>query len=203
MKQLPHWLQGLNNPIFARLYLAQTINLVGDSLTWLGLALLAFELAGAQAGTVLAGALTLRVRAFVILSPIAGAIADRASRKRLMVVTHLARMVIVCLLPFVTQIWQIYAIVLSLNVLYAFFAPTYTATIPLATTAAERSQAIALSSATYQLLGVLGPGLAGSIAAFVGTKQVFFQGWHYLFNGDNPHCDATRTTDGRAVPTDS
>jgi MFS transporter, NRE family, putaive nickel resistance protein len=97
MKQLPHWLQGLNNPIFARLYLAQTINLVGDSLTWLGLALLAFELAGAQAGTVLAGALTLRVTAFVILSPIAGAIADRASRKRLMVVTHLARMVIVCL----------------------------------------------------------------------------------------------------------
>ncbi len=174
MKQLPHWLQGLNNPIFARLYLAQTINLIGDSLTWLGLALLAFELAGAQAGTVLAGALTLRVTAFVVLSPIAGAVADRVDRKRLMVITHLARMGIVCLLPFVTQVWQIYAIVLSLNVFYAFFAPTYTATIPLVTTEAERSGAIALSSATYQLLGVLGPGLAGSIAAFVGTKQVFF-----------------------------
>jgi MFS transporter, NRE family, putaive nickel resistance protein len=174
MKQLPPWLQGLENPIFARLYLAQTINLVGDSLTWLGLALLAFELAGAQAGTVLAVALTLRVTAFVVLSPIAGSIADRFDRKRLMIVTHLARMVIVCLLPFVTQIWQIYAIVLSLNVFYAFFAPTYTATIPLVTTAAERSQAIALSIATYQLLGVLGPGLAGSIAAFVGIRQVFF-----------------------------
>jgi MFS transporter, NRE family, putaive nickel resistance protein len=173
MKQLPPWLQCLKNPIFARLYLAQTINLVGDALTWLGLALLAFELAGAQAGTVLAGALTLRVTAFVILSPIAGAIADRVDRKGLMIVTHLARMLIVCLLPFVTQIWQIYAIVLSLNVFYAFFAPTYTATIGLVTTAAERSQAIALSSATYQLLGVLGPGLAGSIAVFVGTRQVF------------------------------
>ncbi|WP_310412626.1 MFS transporter [Chamaesiphon sp. OTE_8_metabat_110] len=174
MKQLPYWLQGLNNPIFARLYLAQTINLVGDALTWVGLALLAFELAGAQAGTVLAGALTLRVTAFVVLSPIAGAIADRVDRKRLMVTTHLARMAIVCLLPFVTQVWQIYAIVLSLNVFYAFFAPTYTATIPLVTTEAERAGAIALSSATYQLLGVLGPGLAGSIAAFVGTRQVFF-----------------------------
>jgi MFS transporter, NRE family, putaive nickel resistance protein len=174
MKHLPQWLQVLKNPIFARLYLAQTINLVGDALTWLGLALLAFELTGAQAGTVLAGALTLRVTAFVVLSPIAGAIADRTSRKQLMIVTHLARMLIVCLLPFVTQIWQTYAIVLSLNIFYAFFAPTYTATIPLVTTAAERSQAIALSSATYQLLGVLGPGLAGSIAAFVGTRQVFF-----------------------------
>ncbi len=174
MKQLPQWLQGLENPIFARLYLAQTINLLGDSLTWLGLALLAFELAGEQAGTVLAGALTLRVMAFVVLAPIAGVIADRVDRQRLMITTHIARMGIVCLLPFVTQIWQIYAIVLSLNVFYAFFAPTYTATIGLITTEAERSQAIALSSATYQLLGVLGPGLAGSIAAFVGTRQVFF-----------------------------
>ena len=86
MKQRPHWLQGLKNPIFARLYLAQTINLVGDSLTWLGLALLAFELAAEKAGIVLAGALTLRVMAFVVLSPIAGAIADRVDRKHLMII---------------------------------------------------------------------------------------------------------------------
>jgi NRE family putative nickel resistance protein-like MFS transporter len=116
----------------------------------------------------------LRVTAFVVLSPLAGAVADRVDRKWLMVTTHLARMAIVCLLPFVTQVWQIYAIVLSLNVFYAFFAPTYTATIPLVTSESERSGAIALSSATYQLLGVLGPGLAGSIAAFMGTRQVFF-----------------------------
>lgn len=174
MTRLPRLLQGLKNPVFARLYLAQTINLIGDSLTWLGLALLAFEIAGQQAGTILAGALTLRVTAFVLLSPIAGAIADRVDRKRIMVITHLARMVIVCLLPFVTQAWQIYAIVLALNTFSAFFTPTYTATIPLITGAAEYPQAIALSSATFQFLGVLGPGLAGSVAAFVGTRQVFF-----------------------------
>jgi MFS transporter, NRE family, putaive nickel resistance protein len=173
MKSRPRSLECLENPLFARLYLAQTVNLIGDALTWLGLALLAFELAGNQAGTVLAGALTLRVIAFVVLSPIAGAIADRLDRKPLMITTHIARMGIVCLLPFVTQIWQIYAIVLSLNIFYAFFAPTYTASISLVTTAADRPQAIALSSATYQLLGVLGPGLAGAVAAFVGTRSVF------------------------------
>jgi MFS transporter, NRE family, putaive nickel resistance protein len=174
MKRLPQWLRGLQNPIFARLYLAQTINLVGDALTWVGLALLAFELAGEQSGSILAGALTLRVVAFVVLSPVAGALADRVDRKRLMVVTHLARMVIVSLLPFITQVWQIYAIVLALNAFYAFFTPTYTATIPLVTGQTEYPQAIALSSATFQLLGVLGPGLAGSVAAFIGVRQVFF-----------------------------
>jgi MFS transporter, NRE family, putaive nickel resistance protein len=174
MKKYPQWLQGLNNPIFARLYLAQTINLVGDALTWLGLALLAFELAGEQSGTVLAGALTLRVMVFVLLSPIAGVVADRCDRKLIMTCTHLARMVIVCFLPFVTQIWQIYLIVLLLNVFYAFFAPTHTATIPLVTTEVDRSQAISLSTATSQLLGVISPALAGSIAALVGTRQVFW-----------------------------
>lgn len=173
MQTLP-LLQCLKNPIFARLYFAQAINLIGDALTWLGLALLAFELAGERAGLILSGALTLRVLAFVVLSPIAGAIADRVDRKRIMLVTHLARMIIVCLFPFVTQAWQIYAIVLALNVFYAFFTPTYTATIPLVTNQDEYQSAIALSSATYQLLGVLGPGLAGGVAAFVGIRQVFF-----------------------------
>jgi MFS transporter, NRE family, putaive nickel resistance protein len=174
MHLLPRWLQVLNNTTFARLYLAQTINLIGDALTWLGLALLAFELAGKQSGTVLAGALTLRVTVFVLLSPIAGVLADRYDRKLIMTWTHLARMLIVCLFPFVTQVWQIYLIVLTLNIFYAFFAPTYTATIPLVTTEADRSQAISLASATSQLLNVVGPSLAGSLAAFFGTRQVFF-----------------------------
>lgn len=174
MIHTPRLLQALSNHKFARLYLAQTINLVGDALTWLGLALLAFELAGGKAGIILSGALTLRVIAFVVLSPVAGVIADRFDRKLIMVITHLARMVIVCLFPFVTQVWQIYTIVLVLNVFYAFFTPTYTATIPLVTAKDEYPKAIALSSVTYQLLGVLGPGLAGNIAAFVGTRQAFF-----------------------------
>ena len=67
MRQTPQLLQCLRNQVFARLYFAQTINLIGDALTWVGLALLAFELAGKNAGVILSGALTLRVAAFVLL----------------------------------------------------------------------------------------------------------------------------------------
>jgi NRE family putative nickel resistance protein-like MFS transporter len=35
-------------------------------------------------------------------------------------------------------------------------------------------QAIGLSSATYQLLGVLGPGLAGILAVWLGAREIFF-----------------------------
>lgn len=172
--QTPQLFRSLKNPIFARLYAAQTTNLLGDALTWLGLALLAFDLAGKDSAIVLSGALTLRVTAFILLSPFAGVLADRLDRKTILVTTHLVRMGIVSLLPFVNAVWQIYAIVFALNVFNAFFTPTYQATIPLVTGQEDYSQAIALSSATFQLLGVLGPGIAGAVAAFVGTRQVFF-----------------------------
>jgi MFS transporter, NRE family, putaive nickel resistance protein len=164
----------LSNPIFLRLYIAQTISLFGDALTWLGLALLAFELAGTSAPIVLAGALTLRVTAFSLLSPIAGVIADRFDRKPILIITHLGRMLLVCLLPFVNSIWQIYALVLGLNIFNAFFAPTYQATIPLVTGETDYPQAIALSSTTYQILGVFGPGIAGVLALFIGARELFF-----------------------------
>lgn len=165
--------QSLHNPIFARLYFAQTTSLLGDALTWVGLALLAFELVGTGASDVLAIALTLRVTAFVIFSPLAGVIADCYDRKPILIISHLIRMMIVGLLPFVQSVGQIYALVLALNIVNAFFTPTYKATIPLVT-GTDYPQAIALSSSTEQLLGVLGPGLAGAIAAFMGARQIFF-----------------------------
>jgi MFS transporter, NRE family, putaive nickel resistance protein len=164
----------LNNPIFRRLYIAQTISLFGDALTWLGLALLAFELAGKSAPIVLAGALTLRVTAFTLLSPLAGVLADRCDRQPILMMTHLGRMLLVCLLPFVNSIWQIYLLVMGLNIFNAFFTPTYQATIPLVTGKTDYLQAIALSSTTYQILGVFGPGIAGVLALFIGTRELFF-----------------------------
>ncbi len=83
-------------------------------------------------------------------------------------------MLIVGLLPFVTQIWQVYILIFALNVFNAFFTPTYQATIPLVTGENDYAEAIALSAATFQLLGVLGPGIAGSVAAFIGARQVFY-----------------------------
>ncbi len=94
----------LRNPVFARLYAAQTTSLLGDALTWVGLALLAFELGGGHSAEILAFALTLRVTAFVLLSPLAGVLADRLNRKTIMVTADVVRMVVIGLLPFVTEV---------------------------------------------------------------------------------------------------
>lgn len=174
VKQFLPSLDSLKNPVFARLYLAQTVSLLGDALTWVGLALLAFQLAGKDSALVLSAALTLRVTAFVFLSPLAGVLADRLDRKLILVVTHLVRMMIVALLPFVGAVWQIYVLIFALNAFNAFFTPTYQATVPLVVGKDDYPQALALSSATYELLGVLGPGIAGGVAVLIGARQIFF-----------------------------
>jgi len=173
IKKLPF--QTFKNSLFLRLYISQTISLFGDALTWLGLALLAFELSPDNSATILSIALTIRVSVFVILSPIAGVIADRVNRKNVLVITHLFRLAIVGLLPFVETTWQLYILIGLLNCFNAFFTPTYNATIPLVFDDEKMyGKAISLSASTYQLLGVLGPGIAGAMAAFIGLEQLFY-----------------------------
>ncbi len=166
--------QSLRNPTFARLYTAQAISLLGDALTWLGLALLAVELAGDRAPVILATALTCRIVAFIICAPIVGIIADQLDRKLILIGTHLVRMLLVGLLPFVQTIWQLYTIVLIINIFHACFTPTYQATIPIVTEPQEYAPAMALASVTYQTLSIIGPGLAGVVAGWLGARTIFW-----------------------------
>ena len=167
-------LQSLRNHTFARLYAAQTISLLGDALTWLGLALLAVELAGDRAPAILATSLTLRIVAFIICAPIVGLIIDKFDRKLILVGTHLVRMVLVGLLPFVGEVWQLYTIVILVNIFHACFTPTYQSTIPIVTEPQEYAPAMALASVTYQTLSIVGPGLAGAVAGWLGARTIFW-----------------------------
>ncbi|RWY48345.1 MFS transporter [Mucilaginibacter gilvus] len=166
--------QVLKNRIFSLLYFAESISLLGDAFTWVGLALLSYQFGKERSAVILATALTLRVTAFIIFSPFAGVLADRMSRKIILYVTHFIRMAIVACLPFVDQEWQIYVLVFLLNIFNAFFTPTYRAVIPQVVDHANYRQAVGLSTATFQILGVLGPGLAGILAVWFGARDIFF-----------------------------
>ena len=166
--------KALQNKTFAKLYFAQTISLLGDAFSWVGLALLAYQIDKENSPVILATALTLRVTAFIIFSPFAGVLADKVERKKILYVTHFIRMAIISCLPFISSEWQIYALVFLLNVFNAFFTPTYRAIIPQIVEKKYYREAIGLSTATFQLLGVLGPGLAGILAVWLGVRQIFF-----------------------------
>ncbi len=166
--------KALQNKTFAKLYLAQTISLLGDAFSWVGLALLAYQIDKERSPVILATALTLRVTAFIIFSPFAGVVADKVDRKKILYVTHFIRMAIISCLPFIHTEWQIYVLVFLLNLFNAFFTPTYRAVIPQIIEGKYFREAVGLSTATFQLLGVLGPALAGMVAVWLGARQIFF-----------------------------
>ncbi|OYX86656.1 MAG: MFS transporter [Flavobacteriales bacterium 32-34-25] len=166
--------KALRNTIFAKLYFAQIASLFGDAFTWLGLALLTYEISPQNAATILATALTLRVTAYIIFSPFAGVVSEKFQRKQILVITQVARMTIVCMLPFVNAEWQLYGLIFALNVFAAFFTPTYRAIIPQIVQKEIYREANGLSMATFQLLSVFGPALAGILAVWLGPTQIFF-----------------------------
>lgn len=166
--------QSLSNKVFAKLYFAQSVSLLGDAFTWLGLALLSYQFGPERSAVILATALTLRVTAFILFSPFAGVVADRLPRKTILYVTHFIRMAIVACLPFVSAEWQIYVLVFLLNIFNAFFTPVYSSVIPQVVEGSQYRQAVGLSTATFQILGVLGPGIAGILAVWFGLKEIFF-----------------------------
>ncbi len=164
----------LKNKVFAKLYMAQTISLIGDAFTWVGLALLAYQIDKERSAVILATALTMRVTAFIIFSPFAGVLADKVDRKKILYITHFIRMGIICCLPFIKAEWHIYVLVFFLNVFNAFFTPTYRAVVPQIIEGKYYREAVGLSTATYQLLGILGPALAGVVAVWLGAREIFF-----------------------------
>lgn len=173
--------KALKNKTFAILYFSQIASLFGDAFTWLGLALLTYKISPDNAAVILASALTLRVSAYIIFSPFAGVVSDRLPRKKILLASQFFRMAAVCILPFVTQPWQIYVLIFFLNIFGAFFTPTYRAIIPQIIPTDQYREANGLSMATFQLLSVFGPALAGIAAVWLGAQQIFFVNGASLF----------------------
>src|SRR3954454_13736563 len=108
-------LRVLANTIYRRLFLAQVVALVGTGLATVALGLLAYDLAGANAGVVLGTALAIKMIAYVGVSPIAAAFAERLPRRAMLVSLDLVRAAVAVLLPFVTEVWQVYVLIFVLQ----------------------------------------------------------------------------------------
>ncbi|MFJ2833932.1 MULTISPECIES: MFS transporter [Nocardia] len=158
------------------LFTAQVAALFGTGLTTVALGLLAYELAGGNAAIVLGTALTLKMVAYVIVAPIAGAYAGLLPRRQFLMALNGIRGGIVLALPFVDQIWQIYVLITLLQIASAAYTPTYQAVLP-DILPDERDYTKALSAA--QLAATMETLLSPMLAALALSLISF----HWLFVG--------------------
>jgi H+ antiporter protein len=167
-------LQVLANRIYRHLFLAQVIALVGTGLATVALGLLAYDLAGADAGAVLGTALAIKMIAYVGVAPIAAAFAERLPRRTMLVSLDLIRAAVAVALPFVTQVWQVYLLIFVLQSASAAFTPTFQATIPdVLPDEKEYTRALSLSRLAYDLESVASPMLAAALLTVISFHSLF------------------------------
>lgn len=158
------------------MFLAQLLSLMGSGLATVALGLLAYDLAGADAGVVLGTALFIKMVAYVFVAPIVGGYVGTLPRLGVLVWLDLARVPIILALPWVDQVWQIYVLILLLQVASAAFTPTFQATIPSVLPDEEDyTKALSLSRLAYDLENLLSPVLAAALLAVMT--------FHWLFAG--------------------
>ncbi|AQU64954.1 MFS transporter [Streptomyces niveus] len=164
----------LRNRVYRRLFTAQVIALTGTGLATVALSLLAYDIAGGNASAVLGTALAIKMIAYVVVSPVISSFADRISRRALLVSMDLARAAVALLLPFVTEVWQVYVLVFLLQAASAAFTPTFQATIPeVLPEQREYTRALSLSRLAYDLESLFSPALAAALLSLISYNWLF------------------------------
>jgi MFS family permease len=164
----------LRNRTYRRLFTAQVVALAGTGLATVALSLLAYDLAGADASAVLGTALAIKMVAYVGIAPLISAFADRTARRALLVAMDLTRAAAALALPFVTEVWQVYVLILLLQAASAAFTPTFQATVPdVLPDERDYTRALSLSRLAYDLENLFSPALAAALLTLVPSGLLF------------------------------
>lgn len=194
----------LANRTYRHLLTAQIIALVGTGLATVALGLLAFDIAGGNAGAVLGTALAIKMIAYIGVAPVVGAFADKLPRRSFLVAMDLIRCGVALVLPFVTEVWQVYVLIFVLQSASAAFTPTFQATIPdVLPKEADYTRALSLSRLAYDLESLLSPMLAAVLLSvmsfhwlFAGTAAGFIGSALMVFSVALPRSPAKPRTGG-------
>lgn len=163
-----------SNPDFRRLWIAQLISFGGDWFASVALLGLTLELTGSgfYAGLILAA----NMLPFFLLSPVAGVIADRFNRKRMMVASDLVRAALALGMLQVRSretVWLGIASLAALSLSGAFFGPASQAALPNLVTRQQLLPANVLMSASWGTMLAVGAALGGVMASVLGREAAF------------------------------
>lgn len=164
----------LRNTTYRKLFSAQVVALLGTGLLTVALGLLAFDVAGSNAGAVMGTALTIKMLAYVGLAPVVNALVARLPKKPVLIGADLVRAGMALCLPFITEAWQIYVVIFLLQSASATFTPAFQALIP-SVLKEERdyTHALSLSRLAYDLEALASPAAAALLLTLVSYNNLF------------------------------
>ncbi|MDX6693882.1 MAG: hypothetical protein QOF02_1485 [Blastocatellia bacterium] len=162
------------NRNFRQLWLGQVISQLGDWLDTIALYTIVLRLTGS--GRAIGLLLVARFVPTFIIGPLSGVVADRFSRRAVMISSDLMRAVVVLGFLFVRrpdQLWLVYVLTMLQLTFSTFFEPAKSAVIPSIVAPRELVPANAISSATWSAMLTLGAAIGGVITGWLGTDGAF------------------------------
>ncbi|MGY4543862.1 MFS family permease [Arthrobacter sp. UYNi723] len=164
----------LRNITYRRLFAAQIVALVGTGLLTVALGLLAYDLAGQNAGAVLGTALTIKMLAYVGLAPVITALVARLPKKPVLIGADLIRAGMALCLPFITETWQIYVVIFLLQSASAIFTPAFQSLIPtILKDQRDYTHALSLSRLAYDMEALVSPAAAALLLTALSYNSLF------------------------------
>jgi MFS family permease len=160
----------LRNLRFLQLWVGQGISFVGDAVSMVALVVLVVQITGSAAAV---GGILVAHLLPTLASPLAGVIADRLDRRVVLVVSDLARAILITGVIFARDMASLYVLVFLLGLARTFFNPTIRAAFPSVVGEGDLTRANALISGTFSVSVAAGPALGGLLVATVGINAAF------------------------------
>ncbi|MDQ3226397.1 MAG: MFS transporter [Chloroflexota bacterium] len=158
-------------PAFRRLWLAQLAAQLGEAIALVAMPLLVYDLTGSA--ELLGAIFVIQLLPRVVLAPIAGMLADRLDRRRILLAADLARAGLVALLPFTGLAWQIALIAMLVALGNAIARPAELAAVPMVVPAGLLVPALSISQVAASVVRIVGPALAAGVIAVTSPGPAF------------------------------
>ena len=159
------------SPRYFPLWLGQLVSSLGDTLHYIALVVLVYELTGR--GVAVAVLVVAEILPVLLLGPAAGVVIDRFDRKRVLVAADLGRAALVLSLLWPQGAWHAYLVAAGLSAGNTFFNPTAQAIIPDITTEEQRLAANSVAWSTGRLVQIVASLVGGGLIGLLGTRAAF------------------------------
>ena len=160
---------------FSLIWWSQVLSQVADGVSRLALLWFVYSLTGSALKTSVIG--LLQTLSPILLGPLIGVTVDRLPKKAILIITDVARGILIGLIPCMLSIENftvdmLYLLVFLYGIATAMFVPTLSSSVPFLVDRPRFVAANAMLQSTTSIGIIIGPALSGLGIAFAGSQEV-------------------------------
>src|SRR6266568_1751790 len=155
-------------------------SLISDSGTWMQMMAQSWVMSGLTSKAILLGLVNFAAGLpALILAPVAGSLADRLDKRKILVATQIAQIIFAVALGFLVmsghiRLWHILFFAFLLGIAFSYEMPAISALVPELVKRDEIAAAVALDRSVFHGSRLIGPSLAGFFIGWWGAASAFF-----------------------------